>query len=396
MRCVMLLLSVLAVLPLAAQVTVTGEGKKGNPTVRIQNITGNAETASRIVSDFRYCGWLDVVRGNASDYIVSGNAGENSASLTVSNGAGTPMYTVTAQGTDAAKTAHAAVDAVLKKEFGIPGICRTKIVFAAEVGKNKKEIYLCDFDGRNITKLTNNNTLSIEPSWHPNGRAILYNQFLVSSTPLVEYDLVNNRSRALVRQNGLNAGRISPDGKKIAFVVSVGNQMDLYVRDVEGGNLKRLTNDRAVEASPAWSPDSREICYVSNVNGRPRLYIISAAGGTPRRVPGVLGSESVSPAWSKDNKLAYAARLGAYTLKVLDLSGVIPGYTGPKGESALIADSSAPAVEGESPSWAPDNRHVVLSNRGTIYVVDTRTNRKRVLVSGKSKCNGAYWSPILY
>ena len=394
MRRVMLLLSALAFLPLAAQVTVTGEGKKGNPTVRIQNIAGNAATAAKIVSDFRCCGWLDVVRGNTSDYIVSGKE-ENSAALTVSNGAGVPLYTVTARGADAAKTAHAAVDAVLNREFGIPGICRTRIVFAAEVGKNKKEIYLCDFDGGNITKLTNNNTLSIEPSWHPNGRAILYNQFLVSSTPLVEYDLVNNRSRALVRQNGLNSGRISPDGKKIAFVVSVGNQMDLYVRDVEGGNLKRLTGDRAVEASPAWSPDSREICYVSNVNGRPRLYIISAAGGTPRRVPGVLGSESVSPAWSKDNKIAYAARLGAYTLKVLDLSSVM-NYAGPKGESALIADSSAPAVEGESPSWAPDNRHVVLSSRGTIYVVDTRTNKKRVLISGKSKCNGANWSPILY
>ncbi len=395
MRRVMLLLSVLAFLPLAAQVTVTGEGKKGNPTVRIRNITGNAATAAKIASDFRCCGWLDVVRGNTSDYVVSGNAEENSASLTVSNGAGVPMYTVTARGTDATKTAHAAVDAVLNRKFGIPGICRTRIVFAAEVGKNKKEIYLCDFDGGSITKLTNNNTLSIEPSWHPSGRAILYNQFLVSSTPLVEYDLVNNRSRALVRQNGLNSGRISPDGKKIAFVVSVGNQMDLYVRDVEGGNLKRLTRDRAVEASPAWSPDSRELCYVSNVNGRPRLYIINAAGGSPRRVPGVLGSESVSPAWSKDNKIAYAARLGTYTLKVLDLSSVM-NYAGPKGESALIADSSAPAVEGESPSWAPDNRHVVLSSRGTIYVVDTRTNRKRVLISGKSKCNGANWSPILY
>ena len=49
MRRVMLLLSALAFLPLAAQVTVTGEGKKGNPTVRIQNIAGNAATAAKIV-----------------------------------------------------------------------------------------------------------------------------------------------------------------------------------------------------------------------------------------------------------------------------------------------------------------------------------------------------------
>ena len=62
MRRFIAVLLVLAVFPLAAQVTVTGEGKKGNPTLRIQNITGNEQIAGKIASDFRYCGWFDVVR----------------------------------------------------------------------------------------------------------------------------------------------------------------------------------------------------------------------------------------------------------------------------------------------------------------------------------------------
>ena len=395
MRRIILFLFLISAFSLSAQVTVTKTGKDGNPTLRIQNISGNPQLAKKIVSDLRFCGWFQVVSGNSSDYVINGNAGENTVSLTVANGAGIPMYSVTASGKDASSTAHSAVDKILEKEFGIPGICRTKIVFAAGTAKNQKEIYVCDFDGSNIVKITRNGTLSIEPSWHPDGKKIIYNQFLASSTPLVEYDLVNNRSRALLRQNGLNSGRISPDGKKIAFVVSVGNQLDLYVRNLEGGGLKRLTNDKAVEASPTWSPDSRQICYVSNLSGRPRLYIVSAEGGKSHALPGLFGSESVSPAWSKDNKLAYSAKLGGYMLKVLDLSSVM-NCIGPKGEQAQIADSSCPAVEGESPSWAPDNRHVVLSAKGVICIVDTRTNKKRVLVSGESKCNGANWSPILY
>ena len=65
MRRFIAVLLVLTVLPLAAQVTVTGEGKKGNPTVRIQNITGNEQIAGKIASDFRCCGWFDVVRSGA-------------------------------------------------------------------------------------------------------------------------------------------------------------------------------------------------------------------------------------------------------------------------------------------------------------------------------------------
>ena len=98
MRRFIAVLLVLTVLPLAAQVTVTGEGKKGNPTVRIQNITGNEQIAGKIASDFRCCGWFDVVRSGASDYVITGSAGDNTAELTVANGAGTPMYTVTAKG----------------------------------------------------------------------------------------------------------------------------------------------------------------------------------------------------------------------------------------------------------------------------------------------------------
>lgn len=91
MRRFIAVLLVLTVLPLAAQVTVTGEGKKGNPTVRIQNITGNEQIAGKIASDFRCCGWFDVVRSGASDYVITGSAGDNTAELTVANGAGTPI-----------------------------------------------------------------------------------------------------------------------------------------------------------------------------------------------------------------------------------------------------------------------------------------------------------------
>ena len=113
-------------------------------------------------------------------------------------------------------------------------------------------------------------------------------------------------------------------------------------------------------------------------------------------VQGARGSESVSPDWSADNKIAYSAKLGEYVVKVIDLSQTM-GFPPPKNrENSIIADSSCPVMPGESPSWAPDNRHLVVSCRGSIYVVDTRTNARRRLIGGKSYCTGARWSKILF
>ena len=384
------------VVSVQAQVVVRGDGKFENPTVVFQGVPGDSLLSKFVMSDLINCGWFKVIRSGKSDFIVKGRLYGTTLVLDVTNGSGAPMYSVRAVANDQRRLSQTAVDGLLKKEFGVEGICRTKIVFSAETNRNQREIYVCDFDGRNIRRMTANATLSIEPSWAPDGKSIIYNQYRLSSTPLVQYDLVKNRSRALSQHRGINSGRISPDGKKLALILTDRNQLDLYVRDLNGGNLRRLTNDRATEASPTWSPDSQSICYVSDLSGRPKLYIIRAAGGAPKRVPGVLGSESVSPDWSQDNKIAYSAKLGGYVLKVVDLSQTM-GYPPPKNrDNSIIADSSAPAVPGESPSWAPDNRHVVVSSRGEIYVVDTRTNQSRRLIGGKSKCSGARWSKILF
>ena len=383
-------------LSLSAQVVVRGDGKFENPTVVFKGIPGDSLLSKWVQSDLINCGWFKVAAGGRSDFVIAGRLYGSTLVLDVANGAGVPLYSIRTTAKEPRKLSQTAVDALLQKEFGVDGICRTKIVFSAETNPRQREIYTCDFDGGNIRRLTANATLSIEPSWHPDGKSIIYNQYLLSSTPLVQYDLARNRSRALSHHRGINSGRISPDGKKLALILTNGNQLDLYVRDLNGGNLRQLTHDRATEASPTWSPDSQSICYVSDHTGRPKLYIIRASGGSPRLVPGQLGSESVSPDWSGDHKIAYSAKLGGYVVKVVDLTQTM-GYPPRKNrENSILADSSAPVAPGESPSWAPDNRHVVVSYRGAIYVVDTRTNKTRRLIGGSSKCSGARWSKILF
>lgn len=397
LRLFTLMFLVFTFVPLYGQVVLQGGGLTGNPKLYFRGKGGPGE--QKLLRTLYACGWFDLVSSpKAAEYILSSQISPDGKNVTLhlSNGADVKMFQATGTHTNRDFAIYTAVDAVLSRLFGIKGICRSKIAFTAEVGRGRKDIYMCDIDGSNLTRVTKNNSLSIEPVWHPSGRAILFNQYLYSSSPLVEYDISNNRSRVLSAQRGINQGRVSHDGKRIALVVTVGNQVDLFVRNYEGGNLIRLTNDRANEASPSWSPDDSMLCYVSDRTGRPKLYIISSRGGRPQRVKGTAGSECVSPNWGNDNRLAYTAKVGGYSLRVLDLTRTM-GFPLPPGvkKDPVPAEKPAAAPSGESPSWAPDNRHIVLSSRGKILIVDTRTNRTRVLMQGSSRCSGGNWSPLL-
>ena len=177
----------------------------------------------------------------------------------------------------------------------------------------------------------------------------------------------------------------------MALVLARDNQVDLYIRPTEGGDLIRLTRDSAVEASPAWTPDGRQICYVSDLNGRPQLYMIDPfRRPAPRRLTTLRGSERVTPDFSYEGRLAYSARVGGdYVITVADVQN--PAAL--RSEKAGLPD--APEIVGEGPSWAPDGRHVVVADRGALYVVDTRLGAKRRLLGGKSRTFQPDWSPLL-
>ena len=372
-----------------AQVDVSVSGKKGNDTLIFRGFQGSEDMRRQVAKDLRNCGWFDIQQNGVSTFMITGSSNGTNLKLVLTDGAGIEMTTVRASGTTIADASHKAVDALLKFIYKVNGICDTKIAFTAEISPMQKEIYVCDYDGTNFRRITRNRGLSLDPVWSPGGKTIVYSFIGNAFTTLMECNITNGKSRQLAKFNGLNAGgAISPDGAYIALVLSKDNQVDLYVRPTNGGTLRRLTRDKAVEASPCWSPDGSKLCYVSDSGyGRPRLHVISFRGGKAVRLPGVLGSESVSPDWSTDGKIAYSAKMGNYTVCVVDLEGVAEKE--PRQKVGVIINAGG---DWESPSWAPDNRHVVCSRNGGLYVIDTWSGKTRQIVGGKSKCTLPDWS----
>jgi len=62
----------------------------------------------------------------------------------------------------------------------------------------------------------------------------------------------------------MNIYTMELNGKKIAFAAEVGGLPDIFVLDLERGDVRNLTNLKARDASPSWSSDGRWIAFASD------------------------------------------------------------------------------------------------------------------------------------
>lgn len=81
------------------------------------------------------------------------------------------------------------------------------------------------------------------------------------------------------------AARLSPDGRRLSFLAPRDGVLNVWVRDVEGGDAWPVTDDRlrGIRAY-LWSRDSARILYLQDAGGdeNHHVYCVDAAGGRAR------------------------------------------------------------------------------------------------------------------
>jgi Tol biopolymer transport system component len=145
---------------------------------------------------------------------------------------------------------------------------------------------------------------------------------------------------------------ISPDGRLVAYASDRdgGNNLDLYVQQLRGGDPARLTWSKDNESDPSFSGDGTAIAYHSTKDGG-GIYLIPSLGGTPRLlVPG-----GHNPRFSpRGNLVAYwtglrdALEEGQAKTFVVSIAGGAPRQIRP--------DFSAV----QRPVWSPDGQRLIV------------------------------------
>ena len=73
--------------------------------------------------------------------------------------------------------------------------------------------------------------------------------------------------------------RISPDGRRIAAMITDQGNRDIWIVDSQRGTSERLTSDSLEESHPAWTPDGRQVAFYSGGrDGGPGIWWRSAEG----------------------------------------------------------------------------------------------------------------------
>ncbi len=84
--------------------------------------------------------------------------------------------------------------------------------------------------------------------------------------------------------------RLSPDGRRVAIAIRDPEtwMRDVWLLDVSGNRMRRVTTAPDSEFNPVWAPDGAEIVFSADPSRVPRLYRLPASGGEPERMlPGM-------------------------------------------------------------------------------------------------------------
>ncbi|MGB0344708.1 MAG: biopolymer transporter Tol [Coraliomargarita sp.] len=248
-----------------------------------------------------------------------------------------------------------ACDLVVEWATGLKGFFAGKLAFVGKRG-GVSEIYTANLLFSDVRALTSNRALVTGPDWSPDGMRLLYTTYHKAGFPdIYQIDLLAGVSSPVATYKGTNSGgRYSPDGRRIAMVLSGTGNSELWVADRNGGDRRRLTNNDSLEASPDWSPDGRRLVFTSDQAGRPQLYEVAVSGGPMRRLATGVSRYCAEPACNpvKAGQIAFTAAVGGAFEVFL--------YDARTRSSRQLTRGPGDALES---CWLNDGRHLVYTQR---------------------------------
>ncbi|MFI5459951.1 MAG: TolB family protein [Isosphaerales bacterium] len=121
------------------------------------------------------------------------------------------------------------------------------------------------------------------PSFAPDGSRVVFSLSDIGGHQIMSVNVQGQDLKRLTDAAGMNAWpAYSPDGRKIAFGSSRSGDFEIYVMNADGSELHRLTRSPGFDARPAWSPDGTRIAFTSNRDANYDIYVMNADGSNPR------------------------------------------------------------------------------------------------------------------
>lgn len=247
------------------------------------------------------------------------------------------------------------------------------------------------------------------PSWSPNGTQLVFKDDPTSALYIANAD-GSGRRKLVDREEGhLDGADWSPDGKTLVFTgddqVNCCPSDAIYVIELDGSIVRRLTTQVAAYSSPRWSPDGRWVAFlrsedVSMTRTEFDLCLVRADEkfGSSERCLTHTREDEGPASWSPDGtRLVYGKARAAKTRpgNYRQVNEDIVVFSLTTGRAKMLM--RAPFWD-SLPAWSPDGRTIAFTRRvsesgpGRTYLVDADGRHVRPLrVRPQGDDSGPVW-----
>jgi dipeptidyl aminopeptidase/acylaminoacyl peptidase len=231
----------------------------------------------------------------------------------------------------------------------------------------------------------------------------------------------------LLTLQSAGAPRISPDGQRVAYLVTTTDWgqdafvQQLWLHDTRTGSAQQLTRHEAGVSQVQWSPDGKWLSFISSrVESRSQVFAISIDGGEPVRLTNAAGgagsyswrpdggaiaftsSPSAAERKSRDTTLGgYEVIRRDYAMQQIYTISVASALTAP--QPGALRTPAVPRFSVSAFEWSPDGTRIAFSattvpdavagNSADVHLLTLADNGIHALVTQPGADNDPHWSP---